>query len=575
MFLKLSYPIEAFDRRLRKFLHWFRHQRYMAPALWDEICWGLRILLHHNVLSPIDTRNFPLNLTYPLSTTQPPSISLESDCEEDDNEDSDNDEEDGDDEVTPTLFDSVERFKKYIFFLIQGSEGPMTNREISKICKRETGLFPKQHMAHLDVQKSLSAFISKYLFDKVESETSGRVTSHSLRATPLVPLPTMNPLSKDFSNSSHASERSSTSHCLQSSSPEGDASSFQTVTFSSLDEYGDYIYSVIEKTSPVRNDVISAACRADTGVFPRHHFRYLGYDAHLTRFIRTCLSHRVFSRKCENGDWIHELMTSERLKTLEPLERLSFDDHDASEGHESNAHSERKGLIVESPNLDFDTEQSRLSDLDNEEGLQKFKIYLYNIIRSFCGPITFTEINTQCLHDLNANAATLLVELGYHDKFAVFIRNYLAGFVLCYHRDAQAFYVATPKLFPGFSSMKHLKPFSLTTLSLFAEFVFSQVVALGGLNAPVSYHALDTRCVELIGIRLQDKLDILGWRSPPSKFLASYPSGRLVVIVIDGVTCVRVKTLPPVTLSHPDPKPALGISPQGPPPPLGRALPNK
>jgi hypothetical protein len=555
MFLRLSYPIEAFDRRLRKFLYWFRHQRYMAPALWDEISWGLRILLHHNVLSPIDARNYPVHLTYPLST-QPTSIPLESD---------DEDEDDAEDQVSPTLFDSAERFKKYIFFLIQGSEGPMTSGEISKICKRETGLFPKQHMAHLAIHESLSDFISNNLFDKVETAVLEGVTSHSLRATPLVStLPTTSSLIKDLSNSSHASEKSSTSTLQMQSSPEADPHSFQTtVKFASLEDYADYIFSVIEKTSPVRNDVISAACRVDTGVFPRHHFRYLGYEAHLTRFIRTYLPRRVFSRKCESGDWIHELMTSERRKSasLEPLERLSSDDPS-----ESCVEVERKGLIIEAPGPDL---EPRWTDPEKEEGLQKFKMYLYNIIRSFCGPITFAEINAQCLLDLNGDASSLLVELGYHDKFMIFIRTYLAGFVLCYHRDAQAFYIATPKIFPGFVPMKHLKTFALSTLTLFAEFVYSQVVALGGLNAPVSYHALDTRCVEIIGANLQDKLNSLEWRSPPSKFLATYPSWRLVVIVIDGVTCVRVKATSSQS-STDTRQPAVII-----PPHLGRAFPNK
>jgi hypothetical protein len=178
----------------------------------------------------------------------------------------------------------------------------------------------------------------------------------------------------------------------------------------------------------------------------------------------------------------------------------------------------------------------------NEVELQQFKNYLYSVVRSFCGPITFGEINSQCLHDLESNAATLLINLGYNEKFMIFIRNYLRGYVLCYHRDGQAYYVTTPKQFPSFTPIKLVKTYPITTLSLYAELIYSQVVALGGLNAPVSYYTLDMRCTELIGASIQQHLTTLEWRSSPNKFLSTYPSGRLIVFIQDGVTSIRVKS---------------------------------
>lgn len=512
MFLKVSYPIKAFDKRLRKFLIWFRQQRYMAPALWEEICWGLRMIIHHNLLSQVDTRNYPIDMSYPIL-----SFPLS---------ESEDDEEDAEDPVTQTLFESVDRFKKYLFFLIQGSDGPITNDEISNICKRETGLYPKQHMIHLSIQESLTGFICKHLSDRVESTTDEKIISHSLRPIPLPTCPNLPPtniLKKDTSTSSQISDHSR--HSVPVSS-HLESESTQTIKFASLEEYADYIYSVIEKSHPVRNDVISAACRADTGVYPRHHFREHGYDAFLTKFIRTYLGTRVNSRKLDNGEWVHEILTSKGASS-NPSINVDFSDTDDSDGEPSH-------LIVEPPD-----DHPRIAE--NEEGLQNFKNYLYNVIRSFAGPITFSEINAQCLNDLDTAAATLLVKLGYTDKFMIFIRTYLAGFVLCYHRESQAYYIATPKIFLGYTPMKLIKTYPLTTLSLFAEFVFSQVVALGGLNSPVSYHALDTRCAEVIGVTLQQQLTTLEWRSAPNKFLAAYPSGRLVVVILDGVTCIRVK----------------------------------
>lgn len=514
LFLKVAYPIKAFDKRLHNFLIWFRQQRYMAPALWEEISWGLRIIIHYNLLSQVDTKNFPQDTIYPISSFLPSDSEAENDEEQ----------------ATQTLFESVERFKKYLFFLIQGSEGPITNDEISNICKRETGLYPKQHMLHLSIQESLTGFICKHLADRVESITDEKVISHTLRPLP----PPAKVLSKDVSASSHISDLSPSGSMPPPPLESETLSNHQTVKFASLEEYADYIYSVIQKTHPVRNDVISAACRADTGVYPRHHFREHGYDAFLTKFIRTYLGNRVISHKLDNGEWIHEIMNSTNNSeggNLDPsLQQIGQDD--SLDTHESD-----EGASALVP-----LETQNHSNSDNEAGLQNFKNYLYNVVRSYAGPITFAEINAQCLHDLDTTAPALLVKLGYTDKFMIFIRTYLSGFVLCYHRDGQAYYIATAKIFPGYTSMKLIKTYPLTTLSLFAEFVYSQVIALGGLNALVTYNALDIRCLEVIGVTLQQQLINLEWRSTPNKFLAAYPSGRLLVVIQDGVTCIRVKT---------------------------------
>jgi hypothetical protein len=559
LFLKLSYPIRAFDRRLHRFLKWFRHQRYMAPALWDEISWALRILLHHNVITPIDTKTFPVDLSYSPAAC----LATDSDDEEDDDEEEEEEEEE---EVAETLFDSVERFKKYIFFLIQGSEGPMTNEEICLVCKRETGLFPRQHIAHLAIQESFTGFICKHLSSQVETTTDGKVISHSLRAVPqqlppphpptqpsppppsLAPPPAaISSLKKETSASSQTSDRSTLSSTQQHTPSE-----FQTVTFTSLEEFAEFIYSVIQKTHPVRNDVISAACRTETGVYPRHHFKELGYDAFLTKFIRTFLRKSVVSKKCDNGDWVHDIMTAEAAQA-QGAARDSIETYPSSDDpNDANHHSEGEAPATEatvsppSPTSASSTSPSGGSNggtaLSNEEGLSNLRSYFYSVIRSFSGPMSFPEINAQCLHDLDASASTLLENLGYHDKFLLFLRTHLEGFVAIYQREGTHFYFTTPKPFPTFTPMKLIKTYPLSTLSLFAEFVYTQVVGLGGLSGPVSYRALDTRCVEVLGSSLQQILTGLEWRSAPSKFLAAYPSGRLTVLLIDGVTCVRVKT---------------------------------
>lgn len=630
MFLKLSYPINAFDRRLHNFLKWFRHQRYMAPALWEEICWGLRFLLSHNSILQLDVKTYPLNSTYPQGLP-------ESDVEEGND---DNEEDDEEEEVAETLFDNIERFKKYIFFLIQGSEGPITNDEICQICKRETGLFPKQHMVYLSIHESLTGFICKFLSDRVESMTDEKTIFHILRTVPLpacTNLPPIN-LKKENSTSSQSSEKHSgsnqstlqvvpppppssssnstssnsqhnqhnqhhqhqqhqqnnnnnnnnqhhhhnnnhqqqssattttnstttTTNATVSSSSNNDNNDLpqsQIITFSTLEEYANYIYSVIEKVHPVRNDIISASCRMDTGVYPRHHFKELGYEGFLTKFIRTYLGRKILSKKCENGDWIHDIMTPEEMKQqinaeegLEDIDKNISDDqsdhedpdlllkgsiHDINNsnngnGNNGNNNNSNQNSTTQSPN---DLNQTS----DNDVELQRFKNYIYSVIRSYCGPITFADINSQCIHDLELPASTLLINFGYNEKFMTFVRNYLRSFVQSYHRDSQTYYIATPKIFPNYKQVKLLKSYPLTTLSLFAEFLFSQVIVLGGLNSPVSYHALDTRCQEMINASIQQQLTTLEWRSAPNKFLATYPSGRLLVIILDGVTCIRVK----------------------------------
>jgi hypothetical protein len=537
MFLKLSYPIRAFDRRLHKFLKWFRQQRYMAPALWDEISWGLRILVHHNAITPIDTTTFPLDLSYSPTACLATDSDDEEDDDEDEGEEGEGEGEEEEEEVIETLFDSVERFKKYIFFLIQGSEGSMTNEEICRICKRETGLFPRQHMAHLSIQESITGFICKYLSSQVESVTDGRVISHSLRsahpslAVPVYVPPAISSLKKEISTSSHLSDRSNPSANQYTSAAE-----FQTVSFPSLEAFADFIFSVIQKTHPVRNDVISAACRTETGVYPRHHFKELGYDGFLTKFIRTYLRRRVMSKKSDSGDWVHHLMSSEGQAAAAATAMDSIETTPSLDDPSDSNHDEDEGVSVTVVRA-----ATSSPGYGNEEGLLNLRNYFYNVIRCFCGPMTFPDINAQCLRDLDASVSALLENLGYHDKFPTFLRTHLDGFVASYQREGTQFYFATTKVFPAFTPLKLLKTYPLNTLSLFAEFVYIQVVALGGLTGQVTYRTLDTRCVEVLGVSLQQQLTSLEWRSAPTKFLAAYPSGRLTVVVADGVTTVCIK----------------------------------